>query len=44
MGESRLEEYLSNPAKGLWKLAIPVMAGMGIQTIYSIVDMIFIGR
>ena len=44
MGESRLEEYLSNPAKGLWKLAIPVMAGMGIQTIYTIVDMIFIGR
>ena len=44
MAESRLEEYLSNPAKGLWKLAIPVMAGMSIQTIYSIVDMIFIGR
>jgi Na+-driven multidrug efflux pump len=44
MGESRLEKYLSNPAMGLWKLAIPVMAGMGIQTIYSIVDMIFIGR
>ena len=44
MGESRLEKYLSNPAKGLWKLAIPVMVGMGIQTIYSIVDMIFIGR
>ncbi len=44
MAESRLEEYLSNPAKGLWKLAIPVMAGMSIQTIYSIVDMVFIGR
>jgi len=44
MGESRLEEYLSNPAKGLWKLVVPVMAGMGVQTIYTIVDMIFIGR
>ena len=44
MGESRLEEYLSNPAKGLWKLTVPVMAGMGVQTIYTIVDMIFVGR
>jgi len=42
--ESRLNEFLDNPDKALWKLAIPVMAGMGIQTLYTIVDMIFIGR
>jgi Na+-driven multidrug efflux pump len=41
---SRLNEFLDNPEKGLWKLAVPVMAGMGIQTLYTIVDMIFIGR
>ncbi|HJM70393.1 MAG TPA: MATE family efflux transporter [Candidatus Marinimicrobia bacterium] len=41
---SRLNEFLNNPEKGLWKLALPVMAGMGIQTLYTIVDMIFIGR
>lgn len=41
---SRLNEFLDNPEKGLWKLSIPVLAGMGIQTIYTIVDMIFIGR
>jgi Na+-driven multidrug efflux pump len=41
---SRLDDFLENPEKGLWKLAIPVMAGMGIQTLYTIVDMIFIGR
>lgn len=42
--ESRLNEFLDNPDKALWKLAIPIMAGMGIQTLYTIVDMIFIGR
>ena len=42
--ESRLNKFLSNPAKALWSLAIPIMAGMGIQTFYNIVDMIFIGQ
>jgi len=42
--KSRLDSFLINPPKALWTLAIPVMAGMGIQTLYSIVDMIFIGR
>ncbi|MFQ6677023.1 MAG: MATE family efflux transporter [Fidelibacterota bacterium] len=42
--ESRLNDYLDNPDSALWKLALPVMAGMGIQTLYTIVDMIFIGR
>jgi len=39
---SRLESFLENPSKGLWTLAIPIMAGMGIHTLYTIVDMIFI--
>jgi len=42
--ESRLNQFLSNPSKALWTLAIPIMAGMGIQTFYNIVDMIFIGK
>ena len=41
---SRLNKFLNNPSKALWTLAIPIMAGMGIQTLYNIVDMIFIGR
>ncbi len=43
-GNLRLQSFLDNPAKGLWTLAIPIMAGMGIQTLYTIVDMMFIGR
>ena len=42
--ESRLEIFLSNPTKALWSLAIPIMFGMGIQTLYNLVDMLFIGR
>ena len=42
--ESRLEIFLSNPKKALWSLAIPIMFGLGIQTLYNLVDMLFIGR
>ena len=42
--ESRLEIFLSNPKKALWSLAIPIMFGMGIQTLYNLVDMLFIGH
>ena len=42
--ESRLELFLSNPTKALWSLAIPIMFGMGIQTLYNLVDILFIGR
>ena len=41
---SRIDGFLNNPSKALWTLAIPIMAGMGIHTLYTIVDMIFSGR
>ena len=41
---SRLKVFLENPSKALWTLAIPIMFGMGIQTLYNLVDMIFIGK
>ena len=42
--ESRLQEFLDKPEKALWSIALPVMAGMAIQTMYSVVDMLFIGQ
>ena len=42
--ESRLNIFSENPKKALWTLAIPIFAGMAIQTVYTIVDMIYIGR
>jgi putative MATE family efflux protein len=41
---SRLDGFIDNPSKALWTLAFPIMAGMGIHTLYTIVDMMFIGR
>ena len=42
--ESRLSQFVDNPRKGLWTLAIPAMIGMSLQTIYMIADMAFVGR
>jgi putative MATE family efflux protein len=43
-GKSRVAEFIANPRRAVWKLSVPVMAGMAIQTLYSIVDMVFVGR
>lgn len=40
---TRVEEFINNPNKAVWKLAMPVMLGMAVQTVYSIADMIFVG-
>lgn len=42
--ESRLKSFSQKPKKALWILAIPILAGMAIQTVYTLVDMIYIGR
>ncbi len=42
--ESRIESFLKNPSKALWTLAVPIMFGMGIHTLYNLIDMIFIGQ
>ena len=39
--DSRLDQFAANPQRALWMLATPMMLGMMVQTIYTIVDMIF---
>ena len=41
---SRVDEFVGNPRRALWVLALPIMIGMSIQTIYMLVDMMFVGR
>lgn len=41
---ARLAGALEDPRRGLWRMALPLMAGMSLQTAYLIVDMIFVGR
>ncbi|SVC02363.1 uncharacterized protein METZ01_LOCUS255217, partial [marine metagenome] len=42
--ESRLEEFISNPKKAMWKLALPMTFGMAVQAIYMLADTAFVGR
>jgi putative MATE family efflux protein len=42
--ESRLNEFIRDPIKSLWKLSLPMMFGMSIQAIYMIIDTAFVGR
>ncbi len=41
---NRTAEFIANPRRAVWKLSLPVMAGMGIQTLYTLTDMAFVGR
>jgi len=42
--ESKKNEFIENPKKAMWKLAMPMMLGMSVQAIYMLVDTAFIGR
>jgi len=42
--ESRLKRFTKNPRKAVWELAFPMMLGMAVQNIYSLVDMFFVGK
>jgi putative MATE family efflux protein len=42
--ENRLERFLAEPKKALWTLAMPILIGMSVQTLYMVVDMVFVGQ
>ena len=40
---SKLQEFIANPKTSLWKLTIPMMLGLFVNSIYILVDTFFIG-
>ncbi len=42
--KNKVDGFIQNPHRALWKLSVPIMFGMAVQTVYSLVDMIFVGR
>jgi len=44
MHKNRVDEFLVNPKKALFTLAIPTIAGMFVQIMYNIADTAFVGR
>lgn len=43
-GYQRLEQFSANPRRALWTLSVPIIVGSSIQTLYILVDMVFVGR
>jgi len=41
---SRLDEFIAHPRRALWRLALPIMIGMSVQTVYMLADMYFVGQ
>lgn len=41
--ESRLNAFIENPYKSMWTMAMPIIAGMMVQTLFNVVDIMFIG-
>jgi len=42
--QSRKEEFINNPKRALWKLSIPMMLGMSVQSLYMLIDTLLISR
>jgi putative MATE family efflux protein len=40
----RLDGFIASPRRGIWTMAVPMMAGMLVHTLYIVVDTAFIGR
>ena len=41
---SRLDDFIAQPRRALWRLALPIMIGMSVQTVYMLADMYFVGQ
>ncbi len=41
--QSQLARFLADPPRALWRLSLPILGGMTIHTLYSVVDMVFVG-
>ncbi len=39
----RVDDFVSRPKRAVWTLSVPIMVGMAVQTLYSFVDMVYIG-
>lgn len=42
-GKERLEKFLAAPTRALWTMAMPMIAGMTVHTMYVVADTAFIG-
>lgn len=44
MAQSKLKEFIKSPKKSLFYISLPIIAAAIVETLYNIVDTIFVGR
>ena len=42
--ESKLNDFINNPRKALWKMTIPFLLGLTVQSVYMLMDVMFVGK
>ncbi len=42
--DNRVDEFIANPKRALFVLAVPILVSMAVETAYSIADTAFVGR
>ena len=41
---SKLQQFIENPKKGLWKMTMPFLLGLTVNSLYMLVDTMFVGK
>ena len=41
---SKLKEFIENPRLGLWKMTLPFLIGLTVNSLYMLVDTMFVGK
>ena len=42
--QSKLDSFINNPKKALWKMTAPFFLGLSVQSIYMLMDTMFVGK
>ena len=42
--QSKLDSFIKNPKKALWKMTAPFFLGLSVQSIYMLMDTMFVGK
>ena len=42
--KSKLQDFIDNPKKGLWKMTLPFLLGLTVQSVYMLMDTMFVGK
>ena len=44
INSSKLQDFIDDPKKGLWKMTFPFLIGLTVNSLYMLVDMMFVGK